>query len=99
MKLIKRWLKIALGFCIVVIGIILMPIPGPGGAPVTLVGLVILATELSFVRRLLERFAALRVKYYEKHSPRKRWVFMGVAIIACVVMTTVTWWVFVSGKL
>ena len=71
MKLIIRWLKIVLGFCVVAIGIILMPIPGPGGAPVTLVRLAILATELSFVRRLLERFAALRVKYFEKHSLRK----------------------------
>ncbi len=54
MKLIKRWLKIAVGSIVTVIGIILMPVPGPGGTPVTLAGLAILSSELPWAKRLME---------------------------------------------
>lgn len=54
MILIKRWLKIVIGATVTVVGIILMPVPGPGGTPVTLAGLAILGSELPWAKRLME---------------------------------------------
>ena len=98
MKLIKRWLKIFVGVCVVVIGLILMPVPGPGGTPVFLAGLAILATELPFAKRLKERFLALRDKYFEKISPWKRFALIGGALALYAVMTTAVWWMWDSNK-
>jgi hypothetical protein len=72
MKTVKRWLVILAGSLITLIGLILMPVPGPGGTPVTLAGLAILATELPAARRLKERFLAFRAKYYETLTPAGR---------------------------
>jgi hypothetical protein len=55
LRLLKRWLKIAIGAAITIFGIILMPIPGPGGTPVTLAGLAILGSELPWAKKLMER--------------------------------------------
>jgi len=52
-KSIKRWAKIVIGVIVTVIGIILMPVPGPGGTPVTLAGLAILGTEFPCAKRLI----------------------------------------------
>ena len=54
MTVIKRWLIIIVGGFVTVVGLILMPVPGPGGLPVTLAGLAILATELPWAKRLME---------------------------------------------
>lgn len=98
MKLIKRWLKILVGVCIVAIGLILIPVPGPGGTPVTLAGLAILATELPFAKRLRERFLVFRSKHLETIHPWKRFVLIGGVLIAYAVMTTAVWWVWASNK-
>ena len=98
MKLIKRWLKILVGVCVVVIGLILMPVPGPGGTPVFLAGLAILATELPFAKRLRERFLAFRSKHFETISPWKRFALIGGVLVAYTVMTTAVWWVWASNK-
>ena len=54
MTVIKRWLIIIVGGFVTAVGLILMPVPGPGGLPVTLAGLAILAIELPWARRLME---------------------------------------------
>lgn len=66
MKILKRWLTIVVGVLITIIGVILMPVPGPGGTPVTLAGLAILASELPFARKLKEKLLAFRAHYYDK---------------------------------
>lgn len=73
MKLLKRWLKIALGALVTVVGIILMPVPGPGGTPVTLAGLAILGSELPWAKRLMENLKE-RIGFLRsgRHSRRKR---------------------------
>ncbi len=98
MRLIKRWITILVGTCVVVIGLILMPVPGPGGTPVTLAGLAILATELPFAKRFREWFLALRTKHFEKSSPWKRFALIGGVLVAYTVMTTAIWWVWASNK-
>ncbi len=52
--MIKRWSKILLGLLVTAVGLILMPMPGPGGTPVTIAGLAILSTELPWARRILQ---------------------------------------------
>ena len=73
MKLIKRWLKIVIGVVVTITGIILMPVPGPGGTPVTLAGLAILGSELPWAKRLMEGLKN-RTSFLSsgKHSRRKR---------------------------
>ena len=64
MELIRRWCIILLGGVVVAVGLVLMPLPGPGGLPVTIAGLAILATELPWARRFLERLKQrVRVSY------------------------------------
>ena len=55
MKVIKRWATIIVGGLILATGLLLMPLPGPGGTPVALLGLAILSSELPWAKRLLER--------------------------------------------
>ena len=55
MKLIKRWATIIVGGLILATGLVLMPLPGPGGTPVALLGLAVLSSELPWAKRLLER--------------------------------------------
>ena len=54
MRIVRRWLVIISGGFVTLVGLILMPVPGPGGLPVTLAGLAILAIELPWARRLME---------------------------------------------
>jgi len=55
MKAMKRWATIIMGGLILATGLLLMPLPGPGGTPVAFLGLVMLSSELPWARRLLER--------------------------------------------
>ena len=55
MKVIKRWATIIVGGLVLGGGVILMPLPGPGGTPVALLGLAMLSSELPWAKRLLER--------------------------------------------
>ncbi len=49
-KIAKRIIIDALGYLLVVVGIILMPVPGPGGLPITLAGLGLLSIENDWAR-------------------------------------------------
>lgn len=80
MKLAKRWLKIIAGVIITITGIILMPVPGPGGTPVTLAGLAILATEFSWAKRLMEKMKAFLNSHHLMRS--NKWVKAGVVTAA-----------------
>ena len=52
----KRWTVLTVGSLVTLTGLILMPVPGPGGTPVFIAGLAILATEAQWAKRFLERF-------------------------------------------
>ena len=45
MKASKRIVVVSVGVLVIAVGLIVMPVPGPGGVPVVLLGLTILATE------------------------------------------------------
>ena len=88
MKIIKRWVKIILGGVITVIGIILMPVPGPGGTPVTLAGLAILGSELPWAKRIMEKLQE-RVKFFQG-GKNKRWkVAIMIGLLCFYVATSV----------
>ncbi|MDO8459723.1 MAG: PGPGW domain-containing protein [Nanoarchaeota archaeon] len=54
LKLVKRTIKIVFGFTILLLGIALLVLPGPG-IVVIVFGLIILATEYIWARKLLEK--------------------------------------------
>lgn len=58
------------------IGLILMPVPGPGGFPVTMAGLAILATELPWAKGVMEGLKR-RVEFLRIRK-RNRWVHIGI---------------------
>lgn len=76
MKIIRRWIIIMSGGFVTGIGFILMPIPGPGGLPVTMAGLAILATELPWAKGVMERLKK-RVEFL-RIGKRNRWVHIGI---------------------
>ena len=74
------------------VGIILMPVPGPGGTPVTLAGLAILGSELPWAKRLMENLRE-RTGFLKsgKNSQRKRiWVITGFLIFYAVTSVIIT---------
>ena len=54
LKSVKRAIKIVVGFTILLLGIALLVLPGPGML-IIVFGLIILATEYIWVRKLLEK--------------------------------------------
>lgn len=80
MKQLRRPVKIVLGFVVTGLGVILMPVPGPGGTPVTLAGLAILASELPWAKRFLEFFKE-KIDFARNH-PQRRWIRLGTAVAA-----------------
>ncbi len=76
MKVVRRWMIIILGGFVTMIGLILMPVPGPGGFPVMMAGLTILATELPWARGIMEGLKK-RVEFL-RIGKRNRWVHIGI---------------------
>lgn len=87
MKRVKRTAVILAGACVAVIGLILMPVPGPGGTPVFLAGLAILATEVDWAKRFLAKFKAS----YTAMSKRKRTVLTYGMLIFYLVSGVIFW--------
>ena len=80
MKAIKRWATIIVGGLVLAAGVMLIPVPGPGGLPVTLAGLAILSSELPWAHRFLERLKQ-RVRVSDAGPAGvTRWWRIGVAV-------------------
>lgn len=90
-KVIRRWVKIIVGGIVLLVGIVLSPVPGPGGGPIMLAGLAILASEVPFVQRLFERFKALRARHYDTMTKTKRKMLLIGAALGYLVCTTAVW--------
>ena len=88
MNLIRRIFTIVIGCGVVLLGIVIMPIPGPGGLPIVLAGLAILATEVPFAKKIMEKLKALKAKYFDSMSPHKRVTFILVSLFISAITTT-----------
>jgi hypothetical protein len=53
---IVRWFLLGIGMVLVVLGVLMAPIPGPLGVPVTLLGLVLILRNSFRLRRAFVRF-------------------------------------------
>ena len=101
MKRIKRWATIIVGGLVLAAGVMLIPVPGPGGLPVTLAGLAILSSELPWAKRLLERIKQrlqlARAQSGARTFPRLRMLaVVGGLIVLWIVGGIVVWRVWAS---
>ena len=76
MKVFRRWMIIIFGGFVTMIGLILMPVPGPGGFPVTMAGLAILSMELPWAKGVMERLKK-RVEFL-RSGKKNRWAHIGI---------------------
>lgn len=66
---IVRWGLVVLGFLIILAGVLIAPIPGPGGIPVIVVGLMIVLRNSFYARR---QFVKLQRAHPKTMSPIRR---------------------------
>lgn len=57
----KRWVKIVIGFTLLLIGVVMLITPGPGWLIIAL-GLAVLAAEFVWARRWLDKIKAQGIK-------------------------------------
>lgn len=69
MRQAKRFFKIALGFTLLVLGIVMIATPGPGWLTI-LLALGVLAAEFVWARRLLDRLKEQGVRFRDTVLPR-----------------------------
>jgi len=83
-RAVKRYSIAAVGFLVLVIGILLMPLPGPG-VLIVLVGVLILATQFEWAERRVEQVkrAALR----GAADSVKTWPRIFVSVLGVIVLT------------
>ena len=96
MKAIKRFGVVIVGALVVALGLVLMPLPAPGGLPVTLAGLAILSSELAWARRLLERLTqwmrGARAERLGAKRPRKPLVVVTAGLFALYLIGMIVAW-------
>lgn len=85
-----RGAVIVLGVAVIIVGIVLLPLPGPGWL-IIFAGLGILATEFEWARRLL-RFARDQVSRWTQWAARQnRFVQVLLGIASVVFLAAVAW--------
>jgi len=90
--LIYRIVVGVLGLLIVVLGLILVPFPGPGWF-VVLLGLIIWASEFEWAKRLLLRAKSALQSWNEWIRLQPLWL-KGVALLAIAVLVAALFWLF-----
>ena len=86
MELIRRWCIVLIGGAVVAVGLLLMPLPGPGGLPVTIAGLAILSSELPWARRLLRRLKQRFQLVPSKRSGTAGWLKLIAIVVGLVAL-------------
>ena len=67
MERVPRWLKVAGGFALLLLGVVMLVTPGPGWLAIA-GGIGMLATEYVWARRLRERLGQLAAAWSTKKS-------------------------------
>jgi len=83
MDLVRRWAIIIAGAAVVVTGIIISPIPGPGGIPTVLGGLMILALEVTLARKILLKLRRLYGAFRLWKRKNQLWWLGLVFVVVC----------------
>jgi len=91
-----------LGFTVVAVGIILIPLPGPGWA-VVFVGFAILATEFHFAEKVRDHVVGFLKKiikeaehYWHALSRREQILLIILAIFVCIVAIFAIWCIMIQ---
>lgn len=80
----------ALGTAIIVVGLVLVPMPGPGWL-IVLTGVAIVASEFAFARRLL-RFAREKLEAWTRWVAASHWsVGTGLGLLTCACVIGAVW--------
>ena len=74
------------GLVLVLVGIALSPVPGPGGIPLVLAGLAVLASEFRWARRLLDRASAHLVVFTRWAARQPAWLRLAGSLALLVVV-------------
>lgn len=88
---LKAILVDILGFSLIIVAVPISWIPGPGGIPVLIVGLSLLATNHEWAERLVQRVREQGVNLSQKlfsNDPRMKWLLdiLSIAFIAGAVL-------------
>ncbi|GIU84213.1 MAG: hypothetical protein KatS3mg008_0988 [Acidimicrobiales bacterium] len=93
-SLLLRLVQISVGSVVLLSGLLLMVMPGPGMVVVA-IGLAILAPEVPFARRLLERVQERIPRDDDGNLPVRAKVALGGSIAFAVILTGASlWWTF-----
>ena len=65
LRLLKRWALMAAGSLVVLLGVLIAPLPGPGGVPVIALGLVLILRSSFWAKR----------QFIRAQDARPRWVY------------------------
>lgn len=84
------------GAAIIVVGIILLPLPGPGWL-IIFTGLFVLGTEFEWAERLLE-FARDKVRAWTDWVRRQSWLVRGIIGLGCLLLVAGALWVYVAWR-
>lgn len=79
-----------LGVAVVVVGLLLVPLPGPGWL-IVFAGLAVLATEFAWAGRVL-RFAQRNVSRWTRWAQRQALVVRVVGVVCFVAVAGAVWW-------
>jgi len=88
--LIYRLVVGVVGFIIIVVGLIMVPFPGPGWLVVFL-GLAVWATEFEWAQRLLHRARHTLKTWNELLQPQPWWI-QGLVLLATIAAVAVIFW-------
>ncbi len=89
--IVYRLARMALGFTVLILGLLAIPLPGPGWLIVAL-GLGILSRDFAWAERTLDLVRNRLPQDADGRIPTKTWVMIGVA--TAMTASVSTWWGF-----
>ncbi|HYP44605.1 MAG TPA: PGPGW domain-containing protein [Propionibacteriaceae bacterium] len=81
-RVIYRAVVALAGLVLVALGLLTGPIPGPGGIPLVLLGLAVLASEFEWAHRLMRRLKA-QLRRYQSWTRLQQVLFWIVFFLVC----------------
>ena len=89
---LRRILIDTAGYLLILLGILLSPLPGPGGIPLILTGLGLLSIENAWARRLKNYLQHHSLKLMTKLFPDRRHIQFSYDFLVLLLVTTMLVW-------